>query len=117
MKKYLFCCCLLLASCASTHSQGWNYYEKGDYQTALDYFNSCASSGTGACYNAIGVMYERRKIKTVTPIKDAARYYTIAARYDVGAAKSNLIRLGYVLKSRWPKHFFSMAFLAITKEE
>jgi|GEM_PF-4059232 len=95
MKYLIIALSFFIVSCTTMYGTGLDYLNAGNNQAAFNYFNSCASQGDSDCYNAIGWMYENRRIQSSDSMKDALRYYTMAARYGNEVAKSNLVRLGY----------------------
>ena len=99
MKYIIVALSVFLASCSIDFERGLRHINAGENTSAFNRFNSCASQGDSECYNAIGWMYENRRIQSAAPMKAALHYYTMAARYGNKTAQLNLVRLGYNVPS------------------
>ena len=75
-------------------TEGNKYYNKKDYNSAVQYYHKAAEQGNAKAQNNLGLCYEKGRGVTKS-ISEAVKWYRKAAEKGHARAKENLRSLGY----------------------
>ncbi|NDG54330.1 MAG: sel1 repeat family protein, partial [Flavobacteriia bacterium] len=81
--------CIISTNVFSGRQEGWDAYDKGDYQTAYKEFKPLAESGDAYMQFTLGWMYDNGK-GVLQDYKEAVKWYTLAAEQGYASAQFNL---------------------------